>query len=308
MRMSCSAFSNLVTASGSACSQAANASPTAASFFVARECCFAGFGSPSLRFSLLSKHAAMLVLCWSLLVSAGFPVLCWFCVGLCWSLPNSLFCAGLSWSLSDPVGFAVLCWFWLVSAGRCRFHCFVLVLCWSLLVCAGFALVPQKTLQLFSRHFVGIAKRYIHIAMSWMFVHYPSVDELARPSTTPSVGELNQQNACTAEDANSTLSGRCEPSGGRSRAISRRRLGFAHTKIAPVAQRLPSGRVMVPAWGAVAQGTARGLGARYVGAALSLLDSPAPWHSRLLPLLRLGSSWTSSAARSLRFFPEASSR
>ena len=176
-------------------------------------------------------------------------------------MSTMLVSAGLSWSLLVSAAFAVLCWF---CAG----------LSWSLpvsLFCAGFVLVPQKTLQLFSRHFVGIAKRYIHIAMSWMFVHYPSVDELARPSTTPSVGELNQQNACTAEDANSTLSGRCEPSGGRSRAISRRRLGFAHTKIAPVAQRLPSGRVMVPAWGAVAQGSARGLGALYVGAALSLL-------------------------------------
>ena len=36
----------------------------------------------------------VLVLCWSLLVSAGFAVLCWFCGGLCWSLPVSLFCAG----------------------------------------------------------------------------------------------------------------------------------------------------------------------------------------------------------------------
>ena len=46
----------------------------------------------------------VLVLCWSLLVSAGFAVLCWFCAGLCWSLPVSLFCAG----------------FVLVSAGLCR--------------------------------------------------------------------------------------------------------------------------------------------------------------------------------------------
>ena len=134
-----------------------------------------------------------------------------------------------------------------------------------------------------------------------------------RPSTTPSVADLNHQNVCTAEDANSTLSGRCEPSGGRSRAISRRRLGFAHTKIAPVAQRLPSGRVLVPAWGAVAQGSARGLGALYVllqrlVSLGGLASISAPWHSRLLPLLRLGSSWTSSAARSHRFFPEASSR
>ena len=36
----------------------------------------------------------VLVLCWSLLVSAGFVVLCWFCAGLCWSLPVSLICAG----------------------------------------------------------------------------------------------------------------------------------------------------------------------------------------------------------------------
>ena len=87
---------------------------------------------------------------------------------------------------------------------------------------------------------------------------YPSVDE--------------HQNVCIAEDANpKSLSGRCEPSGGRSRAISRRRQGFPHTLIAPAAQRLPSGRVLVPAWGAVAQGSARGLGALYVGAALSLL-------------------------------------
>ena len=106
---------------------------------------------------------------------------------------------------------------------------------------------------------------------------YPKCSSTTPQSTNstinyPPVTELNHQNVCIAEDANSkSLSGRCEPSGGRSRAISRRRQGSAHTKIAPAAQRLPSGRVLVPAWGAVAQGGARGLGALYVGAALSLL-------------------------------------
>ena len=85
----------------------------------------------------------VLVLCWSLLVSAGFAVLCWFCNGFCWSLPVSRFCAGfcagLCWSL--PVSlfcagfvlvsllvsarFAVLCW---SCAGLCRFRYFVQVL------------------------------------------------------------------------------------------------------------------------------------------------------------------------------------
>ena len=62
---------------------------------------------------------------WSLLVSAVFAVLCWFCAGLCWSLLVSLFCAG----------------FVLVSAGLCRFRCFLLVLCWSLLDSAGFVVL-----------------------------------------------------------------------------------------------------------------------------------------------------------------------
>ena len=49
--------------------------------------------------------------------SAVFAILGWFCAGLCWSLPVSLFCAGFA----------------MVSAGLCRFRFFVLVLCWSLL-------------------------------------------------------------------------------------------------------------------------------------------------------------------------------
>ena len=39
-----------------------------------------------------------------MLIAAGLAVLCWFCAGLCWSLPVLLLCAGLG----------------LVSAGRCR--------------------------------------------------------------------------------------------------------------------------------------------------------------------------------------------
>ena len=128
----------------------------------------------------------VLVLCWSLLVSASFAVLCWFCAGF----------------VLVSAGFVVLCWF---CAG----------LCWSLpvsLFCAGFALVPQKTLQLFARHFAGIAKRYTYRddywAISWMFVHYPSIDELDHQ-----------------------LPRRCEPSGGRSRARAPRCILTHETRI-----------------------------------------------------------------------------
>ena len=157
---------------------------------------------------------------------------------------------GIGWCLLVSAGFAVLCWF---CAGPTENASTLFkALCWN-----------RKKIYTYNlpRCILG------HI----LDVRPQPLSRRTRPSTTPSVAELNHQNVCTAEDANSTLSGRCEPSGGRSRAISRRRLGFAHTKIAPVAQRLPSGRVLVPAWGAVAQGSARGLGALYVGAALSLL-------------------------------------
>jgi hypothetical protein len=62
-------------------------------------------------------------LCWSLLVSAGFVVLCWFCAGLCWSLPVSLFCAGF---VLVSAGFVALCWF---CAGLC-WSLPVSLLCW----------------------------------------------------------------------------------------------------------------------------------------------------------------------------------
>ena len=95
------------------------------------------------------SHCVCLVLCGFGLVSAGFVVLCWFCAGLCWSLPASLFCAGfvlvsaglcwfcagLSWSLPDSAVFAVLC------------H---IVLCWSLRVSAG--LWQQWSLVSFECH------------------------------------------------------------------------------------------------------------------------------------------------------------
>jgi hypothetical protein len=53
--------------------------------------------------------------------------------------------------------------------------------------------------DLHMRHFVGIAKRYNYTyrdaywAISWMFVHYPSVDELDHQLPAP-VAELNNQN------------------------------------------------------------------------------------------------------------------
>ena len=51
----------------------------------------------------------VLVLCWSLLVSASFAVLCWFCNGLCWSLSASLFCAGfIPWEHLEEDLFASL--------------------------------------------------------------------------------------------------------------------------------------------------------------------------------------------------------
>ena len=66
------------------------------------------------------------------MVSAGlcrFRFFVWFCAGLCWSLPVSLFCAGFVLvALLVSAGFAVLFWF---CAG----------LCWSLLVSAGFAVL-----------------------------------------------------------------------------------------------------------------------------------------------------------------------
>jgi hypothetical protein len=56
----------------------------------------------------------------ALLVSAGFAVLCWFCGGLCWSLPISLVCAGF---VLVSAGFAVLCWCCAgLSPGLCRFR------------------------------------------------------------------------------------------------------------------------------------------------------------------------------------------
>ena len=99
----------------------------------------------------------VLVLCWSLLVSASFAVLCWFCAGLSWSLPVSLFCAG----------------FVLVSAGLCWFRCFVLVLRWS----------HRKRFNSFQDTLLESQKdiyiyRDAYWAISWMFVHNPSVDEL----------------------------------------------------------------------------------------------------------------------------------
>ena len=53
----------------------------------------------------------VLVLCWSLLVSAGFAVLCWFCAGLCWSLLVSPLCAGFVLNISKHFFFvsAVFC-------------------------------------------------------------------------------------------------------------------------------------------------------------------------------------------------------
>ena len=64
-------------------------------------------------------------------INLGFAVLCWFCAGLCWSLPVPCFVLVLQWSLLVSAGFAFLCWF---CAG----------LCWSLpvsLFCAGYVLV-----------------------------------------------------------------------------------------------------------------------------------------------------------------------
>ena len=85
----------------------------------------------------------VLVLQWSLLLSAGFAFLCWFCAGLCWSLPVSLFCAGFVLVSAGRCRSRcfVLAGFVLVAAGLCRFRCFVLVLRWSLLVSASFAVL-----------------------------------------------------------------------------------------------------------------------------------------------------------------------
>ena len=93
---------------------------------------------------------------------------------------------------------------------------------WRLWIGDGFGCSRHavKTLQLFSTHFVGIAKRY-----SYTYRVRPlPLNRRTRPATTPSVAELNQQNVCTAEDANSTLSGGCEPSGGSGQFNSQREL------------------------------------------------------------------------------------
>jgi hypothetical protein len=50
----------------------------------------------------------VLVLCWSLLVSAGLAVLCWLRSGLCWSRPVSLFVLVLCWSLLVSAGLATM--------------------------------------------------------------------------------------------------------------------------------------------------------------------------------------------------------
>ena len=117
-------------------------------------------------------------------------VWCW--VGLDWSRCACVILYGFLLVCADLAAFVLPCallgLFQLVSLHL-----------WRLWIGDGFGCSRHavKTLQLFSRHFVGIAKRYIHIAMSWMFVHYPSVDELARPSTTPqlvnSAADVNLQ-------------------------------------------------------------------------------------------------------------------
>ena len=171
-----------------------------------------------------------------------------FWVALGWSLPRST-------TRIARVYRKGFCAYLVVSAGLCRFHCFVLVLWWSLLVSAGFAVLcwfcagPTEDASTFFKTLCWNRKKiytYMDYSLSRCLLGhildvralYPSVDE--------------HQNVCIAEDANSkSLSGRCESSGGRSRAISRRRLGSPGTLIAPVAQRLPKGRVIDPEWDAV---------------------------------------------------------
>ena len=77
---------------------------------------------------------------------------CWSCAGLCWSLPNSLFCAGfvlVSPGLCQILPVSLFCagfgWSLLVSAD-------FTVLCWSLLVSAGFVVLFWRKFRVPSPH------------------------------------------------------------------------------------------------------------------------------------------------------------